>query len=151
MSAYALFIQMCQNGDIDMLSDDILYNVNLTDGFIAACKGGHINIVIYLCNLYRNNKYHYKIDINIDDALGFRTACMNGYYDIVKYMCELYKKDKNYPPMRITAGNEEGFRWACNNGHHNIVKYLMNLYKKHKYKPIKNYLMVFEKFDKYLL
>ena len=151
MSAYALFIQMCQNGDIDMLSDDILYNVNLTDGFITACKYGQINMVIYLCNLYRNKKYLCKIDINIDDALGFRTACMNGYYDIVKYMCELYKKDKNYPPMRITAGNEEGFRWACERGHHSIVRYLMTLYKKHKYKPIKNYLMVFEKFDKYLL
>ncbi len=148
---YYEFIQHCRNGEIDMLSDNILYNVNLTDGFITACKYGQINMVIYLCNLYRNKKYLCKIDINIDDARSFRVACMIGCYDIVKYLCELYKKDRNYPTIRITACNEEAFRWACRYRHFNIVKYLMTLYKKHDYKPIKNYLMVFEKFDKYLL
>lgn len=151
MSDYALFIDYCKKGCIGVLSDDILYNVNLTDGFIEACKGRQINMVIYLCNLYKTKKYLCKIDINIDDAHGFRSSCLYGYCDIVKYLCELYKKDKNYPPIRITAFNEEGFRLACERRHYDIVKYLMTLYKKHNCKPVKDYLMVFKKFDKYLL
>ncbi len=69
----------------------------------------------------------------------------------MRYLIELYKIDPIYKPIDIHVENEEGFRWANENGHHNIVKYLMTLYKKHDYKPIKNYLMVFEKIDKYLL
>ncbi len=81
---------------------------------------------------------------------GFRWVCWSGHYNILQYLVNLYKTGA-YKPINIHAENEEGFRLACKYGQCDIVKYLMTLYKKHKYKPIKNYLMVFEKFDKYLL
>ncbi len=109
---------------------------------------GHYDIVQYLVNLYKTDNTYKPININNN---GFRWACDKGHYNIVRYLIELYKIDPIYKPIDIHVENEEGFRWANENGHHNIVKYLMNLYKKHDYKPIKNYLMVFEKIDKYLL
>ncbi len=107
--------------------------------FIDYCKTGNIDMI---------KKIPLK-NFNLDH--GFSWACYNGHYNVVRYLIGLYKIDPTYKPINIHVNNEQGFRWACVNGHHNIVKYLMNLYKKHKYKPIKNYLIAFKKFDKYIL
>ncbi len=88
---------------------------------------------------------------NCDLEMGFKWACLKGHFKIVQYLIELYKNDPTYKPINIHADDEYSFRWACRRGHYKIVKYLMTLYKKHDYTPIKNYLMVFAKIDKYLL
>ncbi len=145
-----LFNEYCKNGELDNIKKISLINCDLENGFRTACYNGHYDIVQYLVNLYKTGKYK-PIYIHTFAEYGFAWACLKGHYDIVQYLVELHKQDTTYEPINIQVYNEEGFRWAYDNGHYNIVKYLMTLYKKHNYKPIKNYLMVFKKIDKYLL
>ena len=110
------------------------------DQFLEYCKNGELDNIKKLSQKKRN----------LDS--GFRWACENGHYDIVKYLVNLYKRDTTYKPIDIHTRDEWSFRWACTNGHYDIVQYLVEFHRKHSvYKPIKNYLIIFKKFDKYLL
>ncbi len=145
------FVIYCKNGDIDNIKKISLKNCNLGTGFRWACDKGHYDIVQYLVELYKTGPIYKPINIHAFKEFSFDLACMNGHYSIVRYLVTLYRSDPTYKPINIHVDNETGFRWAYANRHHNIVRYLMSLYKKHDYMPIKNYLIVFKKFDKYLL
>ena len=147
------FIECCKTGDINSIKqmslNTIKYNCDLDRGFRCACMYGHINIVRYLCELYKTGDYK-KINIHTMDEYGFRWACYYGHINIVRYLCELYKTG-DYDIINIHADNEDGFRLACWCGHYNIILYLTTLYKKHKYKPIHFYIEIFKKINKHML
>jgi len=125
-------------------------------GFRLACECGHYDIVQYLVNLYCNDNNYKIINIHIGDEYGFRYACKNRYYDIAQYLVNLYHYDTKYTMINIHSKNEDVLINIHTN-HNKMVKFLLTLYKKknkddcNNYKPINNYLLIFKKFDKYLL
>jgi ankyrin repeat protein len=103
---------------------------NNEQGFISACMNGHIHIVEYLINLYKNDIIYTKININ--NGLGFQLACAYGHLNIVKYLVNLYKNNQTSDNKMININNNRGFICACKTEHQHIITYLMKLYKTHK-------------------
>ena len=55
-------------------------------GFKWACKNGYIEIVKYLCEIFKDPEMNKN---NI--YLGFEAACVNEHIEIVKYLFETFK------------------------------------------------------------
>ena len=126
------FMRYCKTGDLYGIkkiikTHKINIHVNHEEGFRWACCNGHLSIVEYLINLYKNDNKYAIINIHIDNEHGFRWACYNGRLPIVKYLINLYKINPDYDIINIHANNEYGFQWACKNGHKYIIKYLLSI------------------------
>ena len=150
----ATFIDYCEKGNIEYIKKMSLKDCDLENGFRWACIKGHYNIVRYLIELYKSDSTCSPININAYNEDGFRWACSEGYYDIVQYLVELHKYDSTYKPIDIYADNEDGLKSAYFYGHYAIANYLLKVTKNKKCgysKQFDNYLMVFKKFEKYLL
>ena len=135
--AYNEFIKCCENGNLDKIK--IIVNNCIIDihaknelGFLYACTNGHLNIVIYLINLYKNDNKYTIVNIHANNESGFRLACLNGHLHVVEYLINLYKINSDYDIINIHAENESGFQRACYSGYLHIIKYLINLYKTNK-------------------
>ncbi len=151
-----MFMNYCNNGNIDMIKKMSLKYCYLEAGFTKACEKGHYDVVKYLAELHINYPEYAKINFNYDDMMAFRAACINGHYEIVKYMCDFcinfpnsynvidfYDMEDPYAKEYDKDYHKYGgsvIYTAFVYGHLNIVKYLVELYKYNKnYKPITQY------------
>ena len=61
-----------------------------------AAENGHLEIMRYLCELYKIDSNYTKIDIHTNNEEAFRWASQKGYLEIMRYLTNLYKVDPNY-------------------------------------------------------
>jgi len=109
----------CTGGHIDLLhailkrtlyegeQDDRILE-SLGNGFIQACIGGNLNMIIEIHTLFANYvEYDHYND-------GFASACEKGHMDVVEFFA------KNDPPDAVDWG--DGLLLACQHGHADIVR-----------------------------
>ncbi len=100
------FIKYCSEGRLDIIQQMITNcpNINIHKNrecaFIEACKNGHLNVVKYLCNLYKTDKKYKPIDIHVYDNKSFKLAYENNHIHIMEYLLNLHKQ-KPYSKLRF--------------------------------------------------
>ena len=109
------------------------------NGFLYACKNGHLKIVELLlsydimmlldkndrlCSRYSTDLTDNRlIDIHANNEEAFRWSCSYGRLEIVKLLLSL-SDDRR---IDVHAKNENAFWYACRNGHLKVVELLLNL------------------------
>lgn len=105
-----------QDGQINIIKYLCSLNIKheqYNDALISASAYGHLDIVIYLCELGAN--VHTENDRAVIEASEY------GYLDIVKYLCELRGANMH-------ADNDYAVNMAAENCHVEVVKYLCESY-----------------------
>ena len=126
------FPLLCEKGDLDAIKSSLkTYKINHSIGFKNACEYGHIHVVDFLINLYKNDtmstywKYD-KIDIIYLPEF-IEWACLHARICIVKKLINLYKTNKDYQIINIHAHMYYAFKTTHSRYFKRENKYLFSL------------------------
>lgn len=86
--------------------------------FERACANGHLEIIQFLEEAYKNNIDHWKQSI----TFSFWFACGNGHINIVKHLTSVYSIFLEYDHFF------SGFHRACEKGYSDIAKLIHQIY-----------------------
>jgi|SRR6056297_243708 len=120
------FVELCKKGDLDKVMaflashpcKDVIH-FEAEKPIIAACKYGHLNIVMYIYYTCLNNSTLGPVDIHALHEGPFRAACSGGHLNIVKWLLHGIGTKINIHVMKNNA-----FRLAKIKGRVEVLKYL---------------------------
>lgn len=136
------FLKACLNGEIDRvqsLTTDPEYlqvvdiHHNGEEGFEAACKNGHLEVVKFLTSseklLWAG---HSLVGLSLKESYGFLWACCEGHLEIVRWLTSSEEMKRAQKASgcwagysNIHASQEYGFRIACEKRQVDVVRWLL--------------------------